>query len=260
MYQEERLGRITELLKKAGTLSNREVAEAFGISRDTARRDIVRLTEMGVATRTHGGITVSRLGRGILSYKERCSENTGEKGRIAALAAGFLKERQMCFFDASTTVEMLCARVPCRLEAYTNSLRNLGALQSSPCGLHLLGGDFNRYNQFLYGSETLEQLDRIRFDCAFLGVAAVGEDGFYVEDEEDAGLKRKVVQRSSLVVVLADHTKFVRQSRFRAAEFGQVHLLLTDEKPPEPAATRLRNAGVQWEVSHEGDKNGRPKV
>jgi Transcriptional regulators of sugar metabolism len=251
MYQEERLTAIAELLNRKRTLSNQEVMETFGISRDTARRDIVRLVEMGIATRTHGGITTNGLNLEIMSYKERIAENRGEKERLAESAVRFLKEKQICFFDVSTTVEILCGKIPYPVEGYTNSLRNLTALQTTACGIHLLGGKLNRDNQFLYGSETLEQVERIHFDLAFLGAAAVHEDGIYVEDEEDAGVKRKVIQNCDMVCVLADHLKFYKRSKFQAARLNQIHALITDVPPPDQIAEKIHEAGMKLEICNE---------
>ena len=41
MYQEERIQQIQQLLEKKKRLSKKEIMEAFQISSDTARRDIL---------------------------------------------------------------------------------------------------------------------------------------------------------------------------------------------------------------------------
>lgn len=251
MYQEERLAKMIELLSEKKSLSNQDVMEALGISRDTARRDIIQLEKMGCAIRTHGGITVNDLNLEILSYKERLSENHPAKEKIAKCGLAYLKEKQLCYFDVSTTIELLCARVPQKTEAYTNSLRNLIALQKSDCGIHLLGGKLNRPNPFFYGSETLEQVEKVHFDVAFLGAASIHENGIYVEDEEDAGVKRKVIQHCKTVCVLADHSKFYKRSKYLAAHLNQIDILITDHVPPEKMAERINKAGVRLEVANE---------
>ena len=45
MYQEERVYQILELLKKEKTLTNQDIMNKFNISRDTARRDIIKLVK-----------------------------------------------------------------------------------------------------------------------------------------------------------------------------------------------------------------------
>lgn len=79
MYQEERLYEILNILREKTVLSNKEIMETFNISRDTARRDIVRLVDEGVAIRTHGGIAVPSIRTEIKDYKSRLSINSEEK-------------------------------------------------------------------------------------------------------------------------------------------------------------------------------------
>ncbi|VDG72928.1 DeoR family transcriptional regulator [Clostridium carnis] len=61
MYQEERIYKILKLLREKKSLSNQEIMEKFNISRDTARRDILKLVDEGVAVRTHNVVNLSNL-------------------------------------------------------------------------------------------------------------------------------------------------------------------------------------------------------
>ena len=54
MYQEERLVKILEYLDYANNLSVHEICKMFTISRDTARRDIVKLVDKGTVIRKIG--------------------------------------------------------------------------------------------------------------------------------------------------------------------------------------------------------------
>ena len=56
MIQEERLIQIKHLLKKEHQVSTKEIAQKFGVSFDTARRDVIHLTTTGQAVRIHGGM------------------------------------------------------------------------------------------------------------------------------------------------------------------------------------------------------------
>ena len=56
MIQEERLVQIKKMLKKEHQVSTKEIAKKFGVSFDTARRDVIHLATTGQAVRIHGGI------------------------------------------------------------------------------------------------------------------------------------------------------------------------------------------------------------
>lgn len=81
MYQEERIYKILEILKDKKTMTNQEIMDQFHVSRDTARRDIVRLVNENLAIRTHGGITLNNVHQ-IGSYQIRKQENEEIKMKL----------------------------------------------------------------------------------------------------------------------------------------------------------------------------------
>lgn len=253
MYQEERISRITQMLQEKKTLSKKEIAEAFGISHDSARRDILKLVEQGLAIRTHGGIAVADLHSEILAYRKRVSINTEVKKELAQHAANYLKpiagkEHRICFFDVSTTIEQLCNYVPENFTIYTHSLDNVERLSHGRCKAHILGGKLHRKFRYFYGSETLDQLDRIHFDMAFIGAGSLQWDGVYVSEREDAAIKRKVAQRSDLVYVLVDDTKYIPIGNFLGVSFDHVDKIMTNQSPPDDLLQNMERCGTTLEL------------
>lgn len=186
-----------KLLEEKEVLSSQEIMEAFRISRDTARRDIVKLSEKGAVIRTHGGIALPQINNIIEEYKGRQQLNVASKKRIGKAAAELIKQGQVCFFDVSTTVCFLCANLIKPSVIYTNSMDNLSILvEKENIEVCAVGGNINRKNRFSYGGEAREQLMKIRFDAAFLGAAAISEDGIYFEEKEDADVKRIAASQS----------------------------------------------------------------
>lgn len=125
MYQEERIYKILKLLREKKSLSNQEIMEKFNISRDTARRDILKLVDEGVAVRTHGGITIPELFSEIGYYKERINMNSSVKIELAKKASNHLKNNQVCFLDVSTTLNEICDYVKNGIYVVTHSIDNL---------------------------------------------------------------------------------------------------------------------------------------
>ncbi len=248
MYQEERLYRIVQILKEKKSLSKTEIMEALAISRDTARRDIVRLVEQGAAIRTHGGIAPVELHHEILGYGKRASINREIKKKIARFAAAHLARHQVCFFDVSTTVEELCDYVTDNLEIYTHSLDNVERLSHKKCTVRMLGGKLNRKHRYCYGSDTLAQIEHLRFDLAVLGTCGIRADGIYIGEHEDAAVKRKVAERSNSICVLADDSKFNAPGNFRCIPLKQIDLIITNRLPPDDLARSLENSGTTLEL------------
>lgn len=140
MYQEERIYQILKLLKEKKTMTNQEIMDYFYISRDTARRDIVRLVNENLAVRTHGGITLNDVHQ-IGSYQTRKQENEEIKNKIGKVAVSLIKEHKAVFFDTSTTIATLCQYVSQNIEAYSHSLDNIEIL-SNHCSCHMIGGKY----------------------------------------------------------------------------------------------------------------------
>lgn len=55
MYIEERHQAILDWLSKKGSISNADIQKNFGVSYDSAKRDLRILEEKGFLKRTHGG-------------------------------------------------------------------------------------------------------------------------------------------------------------------------------------------------------------
>lgn len=249
MYQEERLKKIIKWLETEEVLSNQELMGRLHISRDTARRDIVKLTEEKRAVRTHGGIARADFVMNIGNYQTRMADNMEGKRRIGTAAAKYLHRGELCFMDASTHMKFLCENLKEPISVYTHSLDNLEYLAGRvQVEVHGLGGILNRSNRFFYGYPVWEALHDLQFDQAVLGAAAIGEDGIYFEDEEDAQIKKLAAHRSKRVVVLADYPKFQRVSKHRAIGFREIDVFITDRELPEKWKEILRREEVVWEI------------
>ncbi|WP_268958437.1 DeoR/GlpR family DNA-binding transcription regulator [Paenibacillus apii] len=246
IYQEERLLKILDQLKTRTQLSNADICELLDISRDTARRDIIKLVEEGAAIRTHGGIALPFFKEEIKAYKERAAAASAQKLEIARTANAYIGKGEVIFMDVSTTIRELCAEIREKITVYTHSLDNAEVLAgNTDVELQLLGGKFNYDNRFFYNESQAEQLSEIYFDKAFLGAAAIMEDGIYFANREDALVKKLVAGRAGKVFVLTDSQKFNLTASFRGMEFSDIDILITDESPPEHLLPVLRESGIE---------------
>lgn len=217
-------------------------------SRDTARRDIVKLTEAGMVDRTHGGIILPQLTGRIEQYKDRICIQEEAKRRIAKRVRECLKDKDMCFLDTSTTLRLLCESYKEDLKGktiFTHSMDNVLILsEEKDIDLHAIGGKVNGKNRFFYGGDALRQIQQVHFEAVVLGAAACMEDGLYYEDQEDAQIKRVVSEKADLVIVAADVTKFSKRSRYKGIGWGEVDLFITETNPGKKWEQRFSEIGV----------------
>lgn len=246
MHQEVRLLNILKLLEEKKHVSNDELCRMLGISRDTARRDIIKLTEQHAAVRTHGGIALPEVREKIKHYHTRSTEASKEKQIIGQYGAGLVKEGDFCFFDVSTTVKEMCRQLTSAFTGYTHSLDNAEVLaQKEQADLHLMGGRFERTHRYFFEPDYKSAISTVKFDKAFLGACGLAEDGVYFETNEDRWIKKAVCERADIIYLMADAGKFEGGGRYKAFDYSVIDVLITDRMPPEKMMSLLRDNQVE---------------
>lgn len=244
MLQETRLHRIRALLTTQHQLSTERIINELGISRETARRDIIELEAQGLARRVHGGL-VAVDSQPEPPLQVRRNAQAKEKRAIAVAAAQHLQPGQTLFLDAGTTTTMLAEqlRTMSGLTIITNSLQAALALsageEDQPLNnqIILLGGTMSAGAQQTRGEITVGEIIRYRADVALLSPVGIeagcGASSFH---PHEAAIARAMVQQSTSCYLLADHTKLGVVSRTVYAPSPAINLLITDSGGDNSAA------------------------
>jgi DeoR/GlpR family transcriptional regulator of sugar metabolism len=233
MYQEERLEKIVTYLAEHKRISAEDICRLYGVSRDTARRDLVKLEEQNRIVRTHGGAILTTLQKEIRSYRDRLKYGLEEKRAIGKLAASLVKPGDKIILDSSTTVEACaeCMAVE-DLTVITNSINQAQQLSAKPgIEIQLLGGFLNKEHLFLYGPQVIASLGQYLVNKVFLGTVGISEKGLTMASEEDGHVVRKMMQQAEQVIVLADNTKFGCNGYFKYADLCEVDIIITNQLP-----------------------------
>ncbi|AUS08128.1 DeoR/GlpR transcriptional regulator [Laceyella sacchari] len=246
MYQEERLVAIMRYLKEHQRMSVQEICERFGVSRDTARRDLVKLSEQNAIIRTRGGAVLPVVQKEIESYKERLDLKSEVKSRIGAEAARHIKQGDLVLMDTSTTVQHAAQALQAEeVTVVTNSIDIADILSTKErVTVHLLGGVFHAHSRYLYGVGTVKKLQEYHVDKCFMGGGGVAEDGIYFPSEDDGQVVRQMIAQAEQVIVLVDRTKFNKKLFFKVCALEQIDVLIADDVPEE-WQERLAQAEVE---------------
>ncbi|MBK0096813.1 DeoR/GlpR transcriptional regulator [Erwinia sp. S63] len=244
MLQETRLHRIRALLTTQHQVSTERIINELGISRETARRDIIELEAQGLARRVHGGL-VAVDSQPEPPLQVRRSAQAKEKRAIAVAAAQHLQPGQTLFLDAGTTTTMLAEQLRSMsgLTIITNSLQ--AALALSAAEEHetlnnqviLLGGMMMAGAQQTRGEITVGEICRYRADVALLSPVGIdAKNGASSFHPHEAAIARAMVQQAARTFLLADHSKLGVISRTVYAPIGEVDLLICDGGPAKAGA------------------------
>lgn len=231
MSQEKRIELIKQLLEERQELSTKDIMQEFGISQDTARRDIVLLTKRGEVKRTHGGILPLDFGRSVPNFQNRLAHFTREKTRIALEATKYFKPHQVYFVDASTILLKTCQNVNLPMTVVTHSLDNCIALaEQSKVLVKVLSGALNHENRYFYSHCALQELQNTLFDIAFVAASGIDEHGIYLLDQGDAEIVGMAVKNARKVILVAEHQKFVNHSYYRICSLDKISMFITDKQ------------------------------
>ncbi|MGY1806389.1 DeoR/GlpR family DNA-binding transcription regulator [Blastococcus sp. SYSU D00669] len=255
MYPEERQHAIAALVAERGRVQVAAVAEEFGVTTETVRRDLAVLERAGMLRRVHGGaVPAGALALVETGLGERHGTRTEQKRKIAAAALDLLPAVEgSVLLDGGSTTAALADVLPAdrRLLVATNSVPIATRLSASPgITLHVLGGRVRGITQTAVGDTTVRALADLRTDVVFLGTNGISTGhGFSTPDEAEAATKRAMVRAGQRSVVLADSSKLGREHLVRFAAIEDVDVLVTDAEADPAAVAQLEDAGIEVVVA-----------
>ena len=192
MLTDQRLQIVRDELRANGTVVAAALAEKFGVSEDTVRRDLRELAKAGECRRVYGGAVAPAPYAG--SMIERGAHASEEKSRLARATIKLLKAGQTLFVDSGTTNVAIARAIPhtLALTVATNSLGVVTALADHPkVELIVLGGSFLREAGAAVGGETLQAISRLHADLFILGSCGIeSSQGATAFDATEAEVKR----------------------------------------------------------------------
>ena len=208
--------RLIDEVRQLGSVSVDTLAERFGVTLQTVRRDVRLLAEAGLLARFHGGVRVPGSTTENIAYRQRQRLNEAAKQRIAAAVAAAVPHGCSLILNIGTTTEAIARELMRHrgLRVITNNLNVAAILSSNP-------------------------------ECEVIVAGGVVRDFDYRE----VTVARAILEHSREVWLAADHSKFNRPAMVELARLENLDRLYTDAPPPEPFPHLLAEAGVQCVVA-----------
>lgn len=244
---------IIELLGVRGTIDVKSLAEHFGVTESTIRRDLAVLNKQGRVTRTYGGVQGADA-HVEHTLQQRWRRQVAEKLAIAKRAVSYISSGDTVMMDSGTTVALMTRFLNHEIEltVVTPSLALIPELISFPnIQIDCLGGRVRRNSYGVVGPYTQLALQRRTADVAFLGADAVSLSGAICEAEpEQITLKEQIIRNSGKNYVLANSAKIGITPFHHWHELDIPYTLITDDKVTDGQSDALRDAGITIDVAH----------
>lgn len=216
------------------------------VSLMTIHRDLDALEARGIVVKFRGGARSVRYSTDP-EFNVRMRENNMGKIQIARKALELIQPNTAIFLDASTTNLALAKILP---DIHLNIITTGPSVALELCRLHnpvvtLCCGTINRKNLALSGQNTLEMLDKINIDMAFIGVSGCSaEAGFTCGTEGDMLVKRKMIGKARTSVVMCSKEKLSCLMPYTFANLDEVDYMITDGPLPDSFRAAADEAGL----------------
>lgn len=246
MRGKRRLPLLLEAVQ-SGEVEVEDLADRFGVSPSTIRRDLQRLAVSKAITRTYGGAVIAPP-QPEPNLPERERENRAEKAAIARAALACLGEEDTLILDGGSTVAALGALLTERRHhVITNNLPLVPVLAPCPgINLTVLGGTVRAGSMSTMGPLAEASLRRLTAHKAFVSADGfVRHRGLCEAAIEQVALKSLMMEQAGEVFVLMDGSKLGRAGQSAWAPLPARWTLVTDRGATEAQCEQVAASGAR---------------
>ena len=244
--------RRDELLRRLsaeGYVSSSRVAEEFGVSEMTIRRDLRQLAADGLARRVIGGASLPDLGHGR-PFEERAGTGGDEKRSIALACLELLRDAGTVALDAGTTVAPLAGLLAAGTTVVSHSAPVIqAAIGRGDVELVGIGGVYQPETRSFAGAAARRAIADYAVDVAVLSATAVDGTGILCANALDAEIKQELARAARTTVLLVDHSKLGARAPIRVGPLSLVDVIVTDAGADDDDVRALAATGVRVVVA-----------
>lgn len=256
MFIEERHQEIAEIIRTNGKITVAEIVERYGISDESARRDLRILEQKGVCKRTHGGaIFLQQVN--VFPPKDRDFENMPvfpNYREIARRAAAMIHENDTVYLSSGSFGFRLLEFLP-RDFHYTvviNSVdlgKQLRAFDN--IDVYIAGGKM-RQSGDVVDSLAAAFISQLHFDLCFLtGAGLTAEFGLSNGTDETANFQRTVLRNSRRKCLLISSHKIGTDAFIKVCDAATFDTVITDWDCAEDHIAALEEIGTTVIITEE---------
>lgn len=244
---------MLDVVRSNGPQTIDALAERFGVTLQTVRRDVQRLSEAGMLSRFHGGVRLPGSTTQNIAYRQRQAMQSDAKTRIARAIASRVPNGCSLILNIGTTIEAVAQELQHHrgLRIITNNLNVAAVMSTNPqFEVIIAGGQVRTSDQGIVGEATVEFIRQFKVDIGLIGISGIESDGTLRDfDYREVKVARTIIDQSREVWLAADHSKFNRPAMVELARFDDIDVLFTDAPPPAPFDQLLADCHVECVVT-----------
>ena len=235
MFAKERQDKIYAMLQQNGAVTTLDLVNAFEVSIETIRRDLLYMEQNMLLKRVHGGAV--SVGEMIAFHNlgHRVGEHSDLKKELSETAVKFINEGDIIGVDAGSTAILFAEALKChfsRLTIVTYSTDVFDILcRHQNFDVILCAGHFNKEENAFYGDLVLDLMSRLHMQKTFLFPSAVSlKFGIGDFQQDFCQIQRKLIECSDSVYILADSSKYEKNSLLKLDDMKPEYTYITDRQ------------------------------
>jgi DeoR/GlpR family transcriptional regulator of sugar metabolism len=243
--------RILDRILEQDFVTVDDLAEQFGLTKMSLRRDLNTLAENGQIARVRGGATRPRTPASARRYQDAQHHNAQAKAQIARAAAELLETAASAFFYSGSTVarvaEALAEEQHDQLTVVTHSVP---VITWNDAHLVAVGGLYLPAYMAFVGPQAIESLRSLSADVAVVGCDGLSlDEGLTTPHQLIAEVGTVLIERARQTIVVADSSKIGRRGFTPIAPASAIDILITDEHADPSDLAALRQAGIDVRIA-----------
>lgn len=251
MFLEERHAKILQMLNRDGKVLVKELAEIFGVTEDSIRKDLSSLELDGKLKRTYGGAVSIEEKLQMTEANRRRISDVEAKRKIAAAAVKLMQPQDLIFLDISTisiAVAQILEKTDANYKILTNMVDVLVMLARNPkIQLYFAGGLINPSRDGFSDVLNLEFISNFRPNISLIGTVGVDiKKNSLTSRDTVAGVhKARMIDLSKSSYVIAESRKIGIESTYSFATLDKVDGIITEAKLSDALTVAADKLGVQ---------------
>lgn len=250
MFIEERHKEIEKIIEAEGKISVSEIREKYGISDESARRDLRILEQRGICKRTYGGaVSVGQVSVRPSEDRDYSSMTVYENYRlISSKAAEMIKENDVVYLTGGSFGHIMAQHLPrdIRYTVVANNVELGHELRSfKNIDVYIAGGKM-RPSGSLTDSLAAQFVRNMHFDICFMtGAGLTADFGLSNGTDETAVFQRTVMKNSRKKILLIPSTKIGLDSFIKVCDAQNFNTIITDWECCEDELLALDELGIE---------------
>ncbi|ASR47465.1 DeoR family transcriptional regulator [Paenibacillus kribbensis] len=251
---EKRRKEILQELDERDKVYVKELAEKFGVTTETIRRDLDKLESLNKLKKIFGGAIKTSHQKLEWIYSDRESINLEVKRKLAAEAAKWVEDNDIIFLQAGSTVAQMppFLRDKKELTVVSNSVPIIFEFAQYKRNGEFngrviqIGGELQVSSMGMSGVLAQDMLRDITINKAFFSCGGFTPENISTFQSESALMTKSLLAQSQKKVLVADASKMGVKHLYKVTSLLEVDMIITNTDLPEEWKPHTELSSLQW--------------